>query len=241
MYYRYRLYLTFFSLMVLFLPACSQKPGNDQNNNSAVLFLDDRKGDANSPFVRVFNAIPKIQLDVFVNEKAIFANVPFASLTSYTKLTDRQTIRFMVCRAGDASKPLIERVETIGQGHHYTVVALPGTREQDPAITILSDSSNPPPVDQVRIRFINASPGIGDADLYSTNRELLFQNVPYESEGGYGNFPPPRGIEVRAEDDTRIARNSNVGFQGGRSYTIVVVGHPPKVRAISLEDEIGAD
>jgi len=238
---RYRLFQVFVSAMLLFLPGCSQKAGSDQDNNSSVLVLAERKGDPNNVFVRVFNAIPKIQVDVFVDKGQIFTNVPFASLTRYSELTDQQTVRFVVCQAGEVSKPLIERVETISQGHHYTVVVLPGSRSEDPAITVLSDSSDPLPNDRVRIRFINASPGIGDADLYSTNRELLFQNVPFESETGYGNFRPPRGIEIRGEDDTRIARNSNAGFEGGRSYTVVVVGHPPKVRAVSLQDEIGAN
>jgi uncharacterized protein DUF4397 len=210
-------------LMTLLLTACGQKPVTNQEMSSTPLAETD--GDSGSTLVRVFNALPNMEVDVFVDEDKAFAKVPYVSLTPYRKLPSRQTNTFLVRRSGQTGRPLVQKTETISQGHRYTVVALPGSRREDPAIAVLSDNSSP------------ASPSIGDADLYSTGRELLFENVQFESEAGYSNFPPPPGLEIRAEDDTRVARISNAHLHRGRIYTVIVVGQSPKLDALALEDQ----
>jgi hypothetical protein len=222
-------------LMTLLLTACGQKPVTNQEMSSTP--LAERDGDSSRTFVRVFNALPNIEVDVFVDENKVFAKVPYVSLTPYRELPGGQTITFLVRRSGQTGKPLVQKKETISQGHRYTVVALPGSTREDPAIAVLSDNSNPAPVTQVRLRFINASPSIGEADLYSSGKELLFENVQFESETGYGNFPPPHGLEVRAEDDTRVARMSNAHLHRGSIYTVIIVGQSPELHALALEDQ----
>src|SRR5436309_3956027 len=90
-------------LMTLLLTACGQ----------SSMPLAERDGDSSRTFVRVFNALPNTEVDVFVDENKAFARVPYVSLTPYHELPGRQTITFLVRRSGQTGKPLVQNRETI--------------------------------------------------------------------------------------------------------------------------------
>jgi hypothetical protein len=173
-------------MLILVLVSCGQNPHPTSSEPLEETFSSGVSS------VRVFNAVPETSVDVFIDENKAFGNVPFMARTSYRELPQRSTIRFLVRQSGPPGRPLAQKTETISQGDRYTIFVFPATRWDEPEVKVLSDNTNPAPIGCIGVRFINACPTIGEADLCSTSRRsLLFENIAFATEGGYSNFEIP--------------------------------------------------
>jgi hypothetical protein len=108
-------------------------------------------------------------------------------------------------------------------------------------LRVLDDDLKPVSPDKARVRVVNAIPGDTEISVYVRGRaDPLFDGINFKSEAGWSEFDPIAGtLEVRPQGKKNVlAREPNVKLEGGKSYTFVVAGTPPKVDIIKIEDDV---
>src|SRR5262245_12796603 len=179
--------------VILSAAACSR-----ESNQTQQVTTNTEKGTSTAPpanevekrdnaLVRVVHAIPKAPaLDLFADDQKAFDNVNFGKVTPYREVPDKLRMDLKIRNTGqDGSAPLAENSERIGSGKHYTVIAFPES-DGHPALTVVNDDLKPPDSNKAKVRFINASPDVGEVDVYPrAGKDALFDGVNFKSEAGY--------------------------------------------------------
>ena len=133
---------------------------------------------------------------------------------------------------------IADNSEMMRDGNRYTIVALPDDKG-GASMRILRDEVVPDS-GKARIRVINASPGVKDADVaLQGQKDALFADVDYKSEAGYKDITPTTAtVEIRSDNpSSKPILVKNVHFEPGRAYTIVLTGWKTKpVEVITFDD-----
>ena len=239
-------------LPVMLAIGCSSEPKQSQpvitktdaGTSTAPPAREAEKRD--NALVRVINAGSGTQtFDVFADDKKLFDDVSFKSVTPYTEISDIRHA-FRVREAGhETSQPLAEKSESLSGGKHYTIVVMPGTNDKT-SLYVFNDNLTPPPPEKAEVRVIHASPDAGEVDVVAKQgNKKLFTGVNFEKETSYADVDPMTStIEVRPEgQDKALASVANTKFEKGKIYTIIVAGRAkgaPKLQAVMIEDRLGA-
>jgi len=112
---------------------------------------------------RVMQASPnESNLDVLVDSKTLSSNLSFSQTTGYLKLDPGS--RHVQLEVSGTTTPIIDQTLTLNGGSATTYLAA----NYASSITgvMYTDDNTAPASGQFRIRIINASPGIGNADVY---------------------------------------------------------------------------
>jgi hypothetical protein len=198
--------------------------------------------------VRVVHAVPGgDRADFFAGDQVAFPEVEYKAVTPYRELPDQPTT-FRLRPAGqDTSAPLAESAEGLAGGKHYTVVALPGGKDQPATLKVLSDELVPPTEGKSSVRVLNASPDAGQVEVIVGGRiDPVVRNVDGNAASGYQEVDPLEGtLEVRKGDGKRVlARLPDTHLDAGKLYTVIVVGRTagkPRVEVVMVEDEVRPD
>jgi len=79
-------------------------------------------------------------------------------------------------------------------GNYYTAVVTPEKDGKGLKLNVYSDNLVVPSGDKTKVRVINASPDVGDIDIYVKGRKkALFSGVGVASANGYDEFEPVMG------------------------------------------------
>jgi hypothetical protein len=182
-------------------------------------------------------------VDAFAGDSQAFSNVTYKTVTPYTELPDdRQRLTLKPSGQAQASA-LAENNENFAGGKHYTLVALPTSSEDPkPALKVLTDDLTPPTAGKARVRVINASPDVGEIDVYTMNNaDKLFGGVNFQSEAGYTEIAPTTTVvELRPEGKKQpLLMLPQFSFEPDKTYTIVVMGRARnnQLEAITVEDQ----
>jgi len=237
---------------LLLIVACSRESSQKQSvttttekgTSTAAPANEAKKRD--NALVRVINTIPKgPAIDVFADDQKAFEHVGYKEVTPYKEMSDKLRITFAVRPTGhDTSAPAVKNTEMISNGNHYTIVALLDTNGK-PALKTVDDDLTPPHSDKAKVRFIHASPDVGEVDVYSRARnDELFGGVNFKSEVGYKEVDPVKTtLEVRPEGKKNVLLSiPHTSLDAGKIYTIVIAGRTkmkPKLEAITVEDQLG--
>jgi hypothetical protein len=98
---------------------------------------------------------------------------------------------------------------------------------------------------KAKVRVVNASPDLGEVDLYATGRaEPLLRGVEFGEGSKYQEAEPTAGpIEVRRGGENAATLTiPNLKVEAGRLYTIVVTGRTKgaaRLEAVTFEDAVG--
>jgi Domain of unknown function (DUF4397) len=214
--------------------------------------------------VRIIHAMPgSSALDMFADEAKAFGNIPYKTVTPYKELSGKlpptptvaevpapsnqlQVVFRIRPVAQDTTPPLAETSGVLTPGNHYTVIVLPSAEGKEPSLKITSDDLTPAPSEKARVRVIHASSDAGEVDVYAKETDkALFDGVNFKSEVGYKEVQPMTAtLEVRPKDKkSPLATASNVKWEAGRTYTIIVMGRVkgrPKLEAVTVEDQLGS-
>ena len=229
--------------------ACSRESGQNQpvktttdsGSSTAPASQDAAKRD--KALVRVVHAMPaQPAVDAFAGDSRAFSNVTYKTVTPYAELMDdRQQLTLKP--TGKPAPPLAENSENFAGGKHYTVLALP-TSAQDPKpeLRVLADDLTPPSSGKARVRVINASPDVGEIDVYTMNNaDKLFGGVNFKSEAGYTEIAPTTTVvELRPQGKKEpLLMLPQFSFEPNKTYTIVVMGRAKnqKLEAVTVEDQ----
>lgn len=101
-------------------------------------------------------------LNVLVDDKTLSSNLSFSQSTGYLKLDSGS--RHVQLEVSGTTTPIIDQTLTLNGGSATTYLAA----NYATSITgvMYTDDNTAPASGQFRIRIINASPGIGNADVY---------------------------------------------------------------------------
>jgi len=238
---------------MLLIGACATEP----RSNEPVKTTTAETGTAVAPpakevkkrgqaLVRFIHAMPgQRPIDAWVDLDKPFTKVDYKIVTAYQEVPgERHT--FSVRPAGETpAQPLLENSESLAEGKHYTIIALPGTYRTAPALRIIDDNLTPPASGKAKLRVINAAPDARDIDIYAQGKDrALFEFVNPNSESSYTEVDPMNvTLEVRPTSQKNILLTvPNLKFEAGKIYTIIVTGHTktePRLEAVIVEDQVG--
>jgi hypothetical protein len=241
-------YLLPLAATLVFTVACSREATQNQpvktttEGGSTTAPASADAANRDKALIRVVNAIPsKPAVDAFAGESKTFFNVAYKSVTPYVEIPD--DFQKLTLKPSGQADLLAENNESFSEGKHYTVLALPGVRNEKPELRVVSDDLTPMTNGKARVRVINASPDAGELDIYTMNNaEKLFSGVNFKSEAGYTEINPTTTVvEVRHEGKKEaLLMLPQFSFEPNKTYTIVVMGHVAgkHLDAVTVEDQL---
>jgi hypothetical protein len=236
------------AMMMVFMVSCSRESSQHQpvktttDGGSSTTTASGDAAKRDKALVRVVHAMPaQPAVDAFAGDLRAFSNVTYKSVTPYAELTDDR--QQLTLKSAGKPAPLAENTENFAGGKHYTVLALP-TSEQDPKpeLKVLADDLTPPSSGKARVRVINASPDVGEIDVYTMNNaDKLFGGVNFKSEAGYTEIAPTTTVvELRPQGKKEpLLMLPQFSFEPNKTYTIVVMGRVKnqQLEAVTVQDE----
>jgi hypothetical protein len=203
--------------------------------------------------VRFVHAVPGLApVDVFAGDGKAFDAVIYKYVTAYRELPTASAPFRLRLAGQDAAEPLAQETDSFGIGHYHTIVAFPAdgsgllSKGADVKLRFLTDALEPPSAGKARVRLVNASPDLGEVDLYATGRaEPVLKGANAGAATAYTETEPTgAGLEVRraGENITTLAV-PGTKLEAGRLYTIFIVGGTKgtaKLESFVIEDQLGA-
>jgi len=193
--------------------------------------------------MRVVNAAPSGNLDLFAGDLMLFDGLAFKAVTPYRAI-DGQRYAFALRPAGmPQAKPLSSNTEGLADGSFYTAVAMPGD-EGRAQLRIVGDQLDSPAGGKARLRVIHAGTNAGQILVRpSGTTDHLLEDIDYLSVSGYRDVGPINGtLEIVGQGAvSRVLATVNARLEPGRFYTIVVVAGAPSVpglEAFLIEDAL---
>jgi hypothetical protein len=190
--------------------------------------------------VRLVNALPsKRAIDVSSNDRTVFSAVAYKTVTPYTEVGDNR-VRFRL-RAAGADSAQADNNETLIDGDRYTIVAL---RDEHGGVQLrIVGDKVVPDSGKARIRVINTVPGSKGVDIAVQGaKDPLFQGADYAAGADYKDIDPTTAtIEIRRNGPSlRPILLKSMRFEGGKAYTIILMGSGPgDIQAITFDDTVG--
>ena len=160
---------------------------------------------------------------VYVNGRLQLKGVPFKTVSDYLKVKPGK-FKVEVREAGEPvdSPPVIAATVDLEAGKAYTVAVYGQLTSVKAAL--LTDDLSRPASSKSKVRFIQAIPGEGAADLV-TNGDVLISNARFPSASDYQEVPAGSvDVEVRKAGGEVLARASNVQLPSGSISSLVAVG-----------------
>lgn len=184
--------------------------------------------------VRVLYAIPGGTVaDVYAGDNVAYNQLGYRTLTPYRELPAERTTFRLRPTGQDRVDPLAEEAEGLGAGKHYTVVILPGEKDQPAAMKVVADDLVPPAEGKAKVRVVNASPDVGKVDVFVGGRtSALVKGVSVDTASDYADIEPVQGtLEVRHENDV-LANVPNTSIEPGTLYTVFLMGRKADRRGV---------
>ena len=202
--------------------------------------------------VRFVHAVPGLApVDVFAGDGKAFDAVLYKNVTGYRELPTASALFRLRLAGQETAEPLAQETESFGIGRHHTIVAFhtggSGLLSKGTGIGLrfLTDELEPPSAGKARVRVFNASPDLGEIDLYATGRtEPLVKGAKAGAATAYAESEPAgAGLEVRrsGENITTLAV-PGTKVEAGRLYTVFIVGGTKgaaKLESFVVEDQLG--
>ncbi len=184
--------------------------------------------------VRIIDASPDAPgLDIYQNNAAIAYNLGFGTITSYVPI-DPGIYTTSATTAG-TKQILTSSKATFTTGSQYTVLI--GNLAANLQQLILKDQSQPAPLGQIALRFIDQATRIGALDIYLvppgkklTDVTPLTTNINFNTNTGYLYIPTgtytlvmvPTGT-IPASDTIATYTGAQVTYSAGSATTIILI------------------
>jgi hypothetical protein len=198
-------------------------------------------------FVRFVHTIPDVvAVDVYADDMRLFTSVPYGMVTPFKEVPDEgYTIR--IRPAGqDMAVPMAEEKEGLGEGRHYTIAAFRKEKEGKAEIAVFNDRLTPPDPGTAKLRVINASPDVGEIDVFTPGADdSVLSDVDYMESTDYAEIKPMSGklLLHREDEKTVLLEAPPSSFDAGKVYTLILLGWsrgaPPDLKTIVVEDRFG--
>jgi hypothetical protein len=174
-------------------------------------------------WIRVMHDSPDApNVDVFIDGKPVFENIPYLTTTSYQALAPGQH-RVQIASDGRSVDDSIIDVNVDLRGDKpYTVLAL-GNLSNIKA-QLLPDTSKAPPAGHARVRVIHAATDVGPVDIYPSGSTIPVLTDQYFGSADYINIPAGTyTFDVTPASSAQIVMSSQqLKFEPGWVYSLVI-------------------
>lgn len=208
----------------------------DENNNGTGQVNDNLLAE-----FKVLNASTAgTALNVLVNGTLALSNIPYQGVSNYVT-TPAGSSTFTVQATATPGANLLTLVATLASATDTSLVFSGPTGGLIPLV--LNDNNLPPPALNARVRFVNASPGLGPIDVY-VNFSQTIPNLAQNSGSIYVNETADATIGTAFEFDFNIAGTTTpvlklpgVVIIAGHTYTVYVVGPSNTPQGVVSQDD----
>ncbi|HEY8997644.1 MAG TPA: DUF4397 domain-containing protein [Edaphobacter sp.] len=184
--------------------------------------------------MRIINASPDApSMDIYQNNAAIAYNLGFGTVTSYVPVNPG-SYTSMATQAG--TKQILASSKAVyATGGQYTILI--GNVSASMQQLALKDQSQPAPVGQIALRFINQATRIAGQDIYMvpqgqklTSLTPIYTNIAFNTNTSYLNIPVgtytlvivPTGT-VPASDTIATYTGAQVTYSAGSATTFILI------------------
>ncbi len=120
-------------------------------------------GSGQTTRLRLMNAVPdESNIDVLVDSTTLSSNIAYGTSTGYQSV--KSGSHQVAIEPSGSSTALLQQSVTFAGGADTTIISM--NFSQSVSNLVLSDDNSTPTSGDFRIRVINASPGLGPADVY---------------------------------------------------------------------------
>jgi hypothetical protein len=196
---------------------------------ATMVFLVGCGGSGSSAKLRIMNASPDVgNINALIDDKSVASSVGYGNATDYISVdTNAQQLKI---EPSGSSNVVIDQSLTIASGSNTTVVAA-GFASNMSAL-ILDDDLNAPSSGNVKLRLVNAAPGLGTVDVYvvppGTNLLTVTptaSQVAFESASGYQTLASGTYEVIYTTPGTAfvVFDGGSFTFGGGQNRTVVAL------------------
>lgn len=194
---------------------------------------------------RVMNAsVEQPSLTVQLTTTTLAASLAYPMATPYSaEVPGGYTVH--ISPSGTTTN-LINQPVVFQNGATYTFIAAEsGFASPNLTPILLTDDNTPPTSGQLKLRVVNASPDVGNVDVYVValtanfqNATPVFTNVGFKQDAGYHSMTPGNyRLYFTATGQKNILINTGIlGFAAGQIRTVVVLDSAGGYTAAKLND-----
>jgi Domain of unknown function (DUF4397) len=179
-------------------------------------------------------------LNVLANGVIALSNIPYQGVSNYVT-TPAGSSTFTVQATATPGANLLTLVATLDSATDTSLVFSGPTGGLIPLV--LNDNNLPPPALNARVRFVNASPGLGPVDVYinfSQSTAALAENSAslYINETADGTIGTAYEFDFNiAGTTTPVLKLPGVVIIAGHTYTVYVVGPSNAPQGVVSQDD----
>lgn len=194
---------------------------------------------------RVMNAaVEQPSLTVLLTTTTLTASLAFPTATPYNQeVPGGYTVHI---QPSGTTTNLINQPVVFQNARSYTMIATEAAFAS-PALTpiVLTDDNALPASGQMKLRVVNASPDIGNVDVYAVapnagiqNATPIFTNVAFKATAGYHTMAPGNYqiYFTAAGEKTILIASGTVGFGAGQIRTVVALDDTGGFTSATLND-----
>ncbi|HEU5335384.1 MAG TPA: DUF4397 domain-containing protein [Terriglobales bacterium] len=189
-------------------------------------------------------SVQQPNLAVLLNTTTLATSLAFPTATTYTsEPPGGYTIHI---EPSGTTTTLINQPVVFQNATSYTMIATEAAFAS-PALTpiLLTDDNTPPTSGQMKLRVVNASPDLGNVDVYVVapnagiqNATPAFTNVAFKTAAGYNTLAPGNyQLVFTATGQKNVLLNSGtVRFAAGQIRTVVALDSSGGYTTATLND-----
>mgnify|MGYP001770942570 CR=1 FL=1 len=194
---------------------------------------------AKDAMVRVAHLSPDAPaVDVWINGHKSLSMVEFKAVSQYLPVPSG-TVSVWVTPSGKASPKVINTRVTIRAGSYYTIAAI-GNLKRIRARLYLDELRKPGP-NSARVRVVHAAPGAPEVNIYAVKpaRVLVASRLAFGVASPYVSTKAETySFQAQPVGSSKVALSlEGVKLEGGRVYTIYVVGDKTLSTVLALDSE----
>lgn len=186
---------------------------------------------ANAQFRAMNASVEQPSLAVLLNRSTLAANLAYPTATAYTQETPGGYVLHM--QPAGTTTALVNQPLVFQPGTFYTVIAAQ-TAFASPTLTpiLLTDDNTPPNSGQMKLRIVNASPDVGNVDVYVVapgkgvqNASPTVSNLAFMAASDYQPLAPG-SYELYftvASQKTVVIDSGAINFAAGQIRTVVAL------------------
>ena len=163
-------------------------------------------------------------VDVYVGDHRILADVPFGAISGYTSLRPGR-YRVRITAAGAPDTVAFDDHLDLPAGE-FTVAATGELSEGTFEPLVLEDDAGRPGRGTTRVRVVHAAPDAPAVDVTAGDGTALFEGVAFGDSGGYATVDAGEyDLAVRSASGGDPVAEVPATFESGTVYTAFVTGY----------------
>lgn len=199
-------------------PTVTDKPAG-----SAVAPAGKEAAKLDVALVRIVNADPtNLPTTYKFHDRLISTHVPYMGVSEFTPV-EEGTGR-LILENEVAPKEVAATTQVFVEGNRYTIVRMTNSAEKV-ELNVMNDKMTPPAAGKAKVRFVVASPWLGEFTIASKDK-VAFKSLEPHTTMDYADVDPYEGqLELYGKMNRQfVGKVDGVKFEPGKLYTVIIMG-----------------